>query len=88
MDAVNILTIHKAKGLQFPVVICPMLKEKTFKAPAAWIRLDPARYMGLPAAYISMSDKMKNSSWKDAYEDEKKRQYWTTTTCITCIYPS
>ncbi len=75
MDAVNILTIHKAKGLQFPVVICPMLKEKTFKAPAAWIRLDPARYMGLPAAYINMSDKMKNSSWKDAYEDEKKRQY-------------
>jgi len=28
-DAVRIMTIHKSKGLEFPVVLCPLLDEKT-----------------------------------------------------------
>jgi len=31
-DAIKIMTIHKSKGLEFPVVICPFLKKRHYKA--------------------------------------------------------
>ncbi len=31
-DALKIMTIHKSKGLEFPVVICPFLKSRSYKA--------------------------------------------------------
>jgi DNA helicase-2/ATP-dependent DNA helicase PcrA len=31
-DAVKIMTIHKSKGLEFPVVFCPFLKGRSYKA--------------------------------------------------------
>lgn len=31
-DAIKIMTIHKSKGLEFPVVICPFLKKRQYKA--------------------------------------------------------
>lgn len=31
-DALKIMTIHKSKGLEFPIVICPFLKGRTYKA--------------------------------------------------------
>lgn len=43
MDAVSIMTIHKSKGLQFPVVICPFANWKfnpSNNPPQKWITLD------------------------------------------------
>lgn len=31
-DALKIMTIHKSKGLEFPIVFCPFLKSRTYKA--------------------------------------------------------
>ena len=33
-DALKIMTIHKSKGLEFPVVICPFLKRRHYRATA------------------------------------------------------
>lgn len=33
-DALKIMTIHKSKGLEFPVVICPFLKRRHYRANA------------------------------------------------------
>src|SRR5690606_28653228 len=44
VDAVQILTIHKAKGLQFKVVLIPFcscnLDHEGFLAPTLWARTD------------------------------------------------
>jgi len=77
IDAIRIMTIHKAKGLEFPVVIWPMATEKhktTFNQ--IWVDLDDDMLPGLPVAllplsnmdkvgYSAQSEKEKNSSLLD-----------------------
>lgn len=38
-EAVNILTVHKSKGLQFPVVFLPFQESKRNDAPTGWLQL-------------------------------------------------
>ncbi len=58
VDAAQILTIHKSKGLQFPYVIVPFcawnLDHESFKAPNLWVKTEhePFHHMGyLPVKY-------------------------------------
>ncbi len=58
-DAVQLLTIHRAKGLEFPVVIYPYASENILdtKMDDIWVNLkDP--YNDIPKAYISASSKL------------------------------
>ncbi|HYG52789.1 MAG TPA: UvrD-helicase domain-containing protein [Flavobacteriales bacterium] len=71
-NSVKIVTIHKSKGLQYPVVIMPFIKadvkhsEKFF-----WLKNVPGYAIKpLPVQYgLSLDD----TEWKDDYETEKKR---------------
>ena len=49
MEAICLMTIHKAKGLQFPVVVVPNCDWATNKLTEHfyWDELDPERYAGL-----------------------------------------
>ena len=51
--AINIMTIHKSKGLEFPAVIVPMMKQQS-KSNKIWIDLDDDVY-GLPVGLVSSS---------------------------------
>lgn len=54
LDAVRLLTIHKAKGLEAPVVIC-MLLDKKEKYPHIWVDLEKEEGVEgpqLPTAYV------------------------------------
>jgi ATP-dependent exoDNAse (exonuclease V) beta subunit len=65
-DAVQIMTVHKSKGLEFPVVIFPHFAEKS-KSSQLWINV-PEELCELPAAYITVDS---NSSQDNHDEDEE-----------------
>lgn len=50
-DAISIMTIHKSKGLQFPVVIYPRFSTKDMGS-SIWISTDE-KEVGLPVALVS-----------------------------------
>jgi len=64
-DAVRIMTIHKSKGLEFPVVIFPFAEEDFSKGPKEkiWLNADE-KIMGLPKILVD-----KNSKVEDFGED-------------------
>ena len=72
VDAVRLMTIHKAKGLEAPVIICPFFPPR-WKPYKLWIDLDESFDMGgkhLPSAFVEMD--MKSSSRFDAVRDEER----------------
>lgn len=74
MDAVRIMTIHKAKGLEFPVVIYPVKDGGPgMTRDQKWVELDRTAYEGLDVAYISLTKETADTSWADAYESEKAK---------------
>ena len=71
--AVQIMTIHKSKGLEFPVVIVPYSDSKMNASlkPTDWVNVNPAAYEGFENLYMSLS--------KDAlfYPDQAQEVYNT-----------
>ena len=60
-DAVQIMTIHKSKGLEFPVVIYPYANSdsKSTRMDSLWLPME-APLDEIPMNYLSASDKMLN----------------------------
>lgn len=78
-SAVRIMTIHKAKGLEFPHVIFPYADKVTlYKQGIHWCRLDVAD-SGLDRILdgiypVPLKGGMEESCFAGAYADEKRRQ--------------
>lgn len=73
VDAVRLMTIHKAKGLEAPVVICPFFAPR-WKPYRLWVDLEEGFAAGgkrLPAAFVEMDKK--RSSRFDRVRDEEQR---------------
>jgi len=62
LDAITIMTIHKAKGLEFPVVIYPYADDDIhdFKKDKLWFPLEEGQFSGFSEMLIPVSKKMKN----------------------------
>jgi ATP-dependent helicase/nuclease subunit A len=54
-DAVSILTIHRSKGLQFPIIIIPYANWKTVNYDNKWVDLPETAGIGLDTAYLKLS---------------------------------
>lgn len=74
IDAVQVMTIHKSKGLQFPVVIYPFA-DKDFSRPGKegeWVELgDMEETRPLDTAWISISSAMEGTPWESIWLKEK-----------------
>ena len=72
-DAVQIMTIHKSKGLAFDVVMVPFNWEDRKTSYDIWV--DTSKYFNkkLPSALIGCNSQLELSYFKDNYQLEKER---------------
>ena len=56
-DAVQIMTIHKSKGLEFPVVIFPFANQNIYfdMSPKTWFPVEEKEYNGFPYLYVNQN---------------------------------
>ena len=74
MNAVRVMSMHKSKGLQFPVVILPFFMEKKMLTKKyLWVDLPKAGFHGLPAAMLETGKTMEKTEFseKSAEENDK-----------------
>ena len=74
-NAVQILTIHKSKGLEFPVVILPFANEDIYKElqPKTWYQVEKENFNGFEEVYIDYSEVMESFSEKGAQLVSERR---------------
>jgi ATP-dependent helicase/nuclease subunit A len=71
-DAIRIMTIHRSKGLQFPVVFIPFTDWKLLPdaRDILWVKSDDSPFHEFGKVPVSPSKHLMNSSFKEDYEDE------------------
>lgn len=74
VEAVNVVTIHKSKGLEFPVVILPGKDEiKGNTIGLTWAELDNEGGIRLPAILLSNSKDLLQTPFEELYETENAK---------------
>lgn len=79
-DAVNIMTVHQSKGLEFPVVFVPCLVERRF----------PPASMGRERPWMVPSDMFERQRYQGREQDERRVFYVALTRardllCLSCF---
>ncbi len=75
-DAINILTVHKSKGLEYKIVIVPFLDWEIAKDKGyLWTTTTEEPLNEIPYLPVRLSSKLKKSLFKKEYEGEKLLQY-------------
>lgn len=71
-DAIGIITVHRAKGLEFPVVIIPFCdwKMKPDYRSTVWVSPEKEPFNQLPHVFVNYGNAMKNSYFDKEYRDE------------------
>jgi ATP-dependent exoDNAse (exonuclease V) beta subunit len=74
LNAVRIMTIHKAKGLEFPVVIYPYVHESLQKThKKMWIELDDNVLAGLNAALVNTNQNLEETAFGEQVAREQEK---------------
>ncbi len=74
-DAVQVMTIHKSKGLEFPVVIFPFATQKIpSRSSEAWVPFEDEALPELKTAYIKLSKTLESTIYAPFYEEEQGKR--------------
>lgn len=74
MDAVSIMTIHRSKGLEFPVVLLPFSNSKVSNGKNnLWVEVESKKLPGLHAALVPTNKNLERTAYGKQYEDEKSK---------------
>lgn len=68
LDAVKLMTIHKAKGLEAPVVMYPILNKRE-PTDSLWVHVPQASGLPLPTGWVTPS-KNEKTLFDEEYEEE------------------
>jgi len=74
INAVKVMTIHKSKGLEFPVVIYPFAREKLkTSGEQLWVDFKDEKFASLQSMLITTSAKLVETQFKNEYETENNK---------------
>ncbi|MBQ9864263.1 MAG: UvrD-helicase domain-containing protein [Bacteroidales bacterium] len=71
LDAVRLMTIHKAKGLQAPVILYPILTKRNMQ-DSIWVHIAPGQGIPLPASLVHPSQDQ-HTLFDQEYNDELRK---------------
>jgi ATP-dependent exoDNAse (exonuclease V) beta subunit len=74
LDAVRVMTIHKAKGLQFPIVVYAFATDfKKNTKDWLWADFRNGEVPGLPSAILKSEKKLSETTYADLFETENRK---------------
>lgn len=78
-DAMTLMTIHQAKGLQFKVVIVPFcawnLDHNTHRPPTLWCATEVTPFADFPVLPVRYTHRLKDTAYVRAYHEERMQAY-------------
>lgn len=73
-NSLRLCTIHKSKGLEFPIVIIPYFSWTTFKSKdSIWVFNKENKVVNIPVLKCNISD-LQDTCFDDIYQEEKEMQ--------------